>query len=78
MSRVWSGIHRRRCCRRFSLCLCRLGITGAWGLARAEAALRLRALGSSDDFDAYWAWHEQQKFARNDQARYRSTLILAS
>ena len=44
----------------------RLDITGArWGLAGAEAVLKLRALGANDDFDAYWRWHEQQEFTRN-------------
>jgi hypothetical protein len=27
------------------------------------------------DFNTYWAWHEQQEFTRNHQARYRNTLI---
>jgi len=57
----------------------RLDITGArWGLAGAEAVLKLRALRSNGDFDTYWAWHEQQEFTRNHQARYRNTLILTA
>jgi hypothetical protein len=57
----------------------RLDITGArWGLAGAEAVLKLRALRTNGDFDAYWAWHEQQEYTRNHQARYRSTLILTA
>jgi hypothetical protein len=57
----------------------RLGITGArWGLSGAEAVLKLRALRSNGDFDAYWAWHETQEFTRNHQARYRDTLIPAA
>ncbi|MGW4518352.1 ISKra4 family transposase [Streptomyces sp. NPDC004393] len=57
----------------------RLDITGArWGLAGAEAVLKLRALRANGDFDAYWAWHEQQEFTRNHQARYRNTLRLAA
>jgi hypothetical protein len=56
-----------------------LDITGArWGLSGAEAVLKLRALRSNGDFDAYWTWHEQQEFTRNHQARYRDTLILAA
>lgn len=52
----------------------RLDITGArWGLAGAEAVLKLRALRSNGDFDAYWTWHEEQEFTRNHQARYRLT-----
>jgi hypothetical protein len=46
--------------------------TGArWGLAGAEAVLKLRALRSNGDFDTYWAWHEQQEFNRNHRDRYR-------
>jgi hypothetical protein len=57
----------------------RLDITGArWGLAGAEAVLKLRALRTNGDFNAYWAWHEQQEYTRNHQARYRNTLILTA
>lgn len=57
----------------------RLDITGArWGLAGAEAVLKLRALRSNGDFAAYWAWHEQQEYARNHQARYQHKLILTA
>ena len=44
----------------------RLGITGArWGLCGAEAMLRLRALHSSRDWDAYWRFHLEQEALRN-------------
>jgi hypothetical protein len=57
----------------------RLDITGArWDLAGAEAVLKLRALHSNDDFDAYWVWHEQQEHARSHQARYQDRLIPAT
>ncbi|WP_406482244.1 hypothetical protein [Streptomyces sp. NBC_01615] len=57
----------------------RLDITGArWGLAGAEAVLKLRALRTNGDFDAYWAWREQQEYTRNHQARYRNALISAA
>ncbi|WP_407697892.1 ISKra4 family transposase [Streptomyces kaniharaensis] len=57
----------------------RLDITGArWGLAGAEAVLKLRALRANGDFDTYWTWHEKQEFARNHQARYRDHLTLAA
>jgi hypothetical protein len=57
----------------------RLDITGArWGLAGAEAVLKLRALRTNGDFDTYWAWHEQQEFARNHQAKYQNDLTLAA
>lgn len=44
----------------------RLGITGArWGLAGAEAMLRLRGLYSSGDWDEYWRFHMKQEALRN-------------
>jgi hypothetical protein len=44
----------------------RLGITGArWGLSGAEAILKLRALRSSGDWDAYWRFHENRERERN-------------
>jgi len=44
----------------------RLGITGArWDLPGAEAMLRLRALNSSGDWDAYWVFHRQRERVRN-------------
>lgn len=57
----------------------RLDITGArWGLSGAEAVLKLRAVRTNGDFDAYWTWHEQQEFTRNHQARYRDQLTLTA
>lgn len=54
----------------------RMGITGArWRLKTAEAVLRLRALCASGDFEAYWAFHEQQELRRNHQARYKDGKI---
>nr|WP_200309443.1 ISKra4 family transposase [Streptomyces adelaidensis] len=54
----------------------RLDITGArWGLSGAEAVLKLRAVRANGDFDAYWAWHQQQEFIRNHQMRYRDQVI---
>jgi hypothetical protein len=44
----------------------RLGITGArWDLPGAEAILRLRALRTSGDWDAYWCFHQRQEALRN-------------
>ncbi len=44
----------------------RLGITGArWGLADAEAILKLRAIRTSGDWDAYWRFHREREHARN-------------
>jgi len=49
----------------------RMNLTGArWSLTGAEAVLRLRALRSSDDFDAYWQFHEQQEYKRNHTSHY--------
>jgi hypothetical protein len=43
----------------------RLGITGArWGLASAEAVLRLRALATNGDWDAYWRFHLRKEAER--------------
>jgi hypothetical protein len=44
----------------------RPGITGArWGLSGAEAILKLRALRSSGDWDAYCRFHENRARERN-------------
>jgi hypothetical protein len=57
----------------------RLDITGArWGLAGAEAVLKLRALVSNGDLDAYWRFHLAQEHQRVHQARYQATLTLAA
>ncbi|WP_060904818.1 hypothetical protein [Streptomyces scabiei] len=43
----------------------RLDISGArWGLDGAEAILRLRALHSNGDFDAYWRYHVAHEHER--------------
>jgi hypothetical protein len=48
-----------------------MNLTGArWGLSGAEAVLRLRALRSSDDFDAYRKFHEEQEHKRNRASHY--------
>ena len=50
----------------------RMDITGArWGLDGAEAILKLRALHSNGDFEAYWAWHLQQEQQRVHYSRYQ-------
>ena len=49
----------------------RMNLTGArWRLTGAEAVLRLRALRSSNDFDAYWEFHEQQEYERHHASHY--------
>ena len=50
----------------------RMDKSGAhWSLLGAEAVLQLRALVSSGDFDAYWAFHERREYQRNHAVRYR-------
>ena len=49
----------------------RLDITGArWGLAGAEAVLKLRSLRSSGDLDEYWQFHKARALERNHLSRY--------
>ena len=53
-----------------------MDITGArWGLDSAEAVLKLRALTSNGDFDAYWAYHQEQERLRIHNARYWNNII---
>jgi hypothetical protein len=50
----------------------RLDITGArWSLVGAEAVLKLRALISNGDLEAYWAFHLRKEHQRNHKSRYR-------
>jgi hypothetical protein len=54
----------------------RLDITGVrWGLAGAEAILKLRALISNGDLDTYWAFHLAQEHQRIHKARYANNAI---
>jgi len=56
----------------------RLDITGArWGLAGAEAILKLRAIKANRDFDAYWQYHLNQERHHVHEARYQSHRIPA-
>jgi len=49
----------------------RMDITGArWGLHGAEAILKLRAVRSNGDLDAYWTYHLTQEQHRVHQTRY--------
>jgi hypothetical protein len=49
----------------------RMDITGArWGVATAEAVLKLRALHANGHFDAYWAYHLHREHQRNHPASY--------
>jgi hypothetical protein len=54
----------------------RMDITGArWGLAGAEAILKLRALTSNGDFDDYWRHHLAQERHRIHETRYHNEAI---
>lgn len=56
----------------------RMDLTGArWGLAGAEAILKLRALRSNGDFDDYWAYHLTQEQQRVHATRYAAGVIPA-
>jgi len=49
----------------------RFDVTGArWGLAGAEAILKLRALRSNGDFQNYWTWHLDPERQRVHESRY--------
>jgi hypothetical protein len=49
----------------------RMDITGArWGLAGAEAILKLRAIKANGDFEAYWRYHLAQERHHVHEARY--------
>ncbi len=54
----------------------RMDITGArWGLAGAEAVLKLRALVSNGDFDTYWRYHLLREHQRVHATRYAGRVI---
>lgn len=49
----------------------RMAVTGArWSLVGAEAVLKLRALNSNGDFEAYWKFHLAQEQRRVHERRY--------
>lgn len=54
----------------------RMDITGArWGLAGAEAILKLCALQSNNDFDDYWRYHLDRERHRVHEIRYLNDTI---
>ncbi len=54
----------------------RMDITGTRrGLPGAEAILKLRALRSNGDFDAYWRYHLEQEHRRIHETRYLNGVI---
>ena len=54
----------------------RMDITGArWGLAGAEAILKLRAIKANGDLDAYWHYHLAQEQHHIHEARYLNQAI---
>ena len=53
-----------------------MDLTGArWSLDGAEAILKLRALRSNGDFDAYWRYHQSREQQRIHQSRYADNVI---
>ena len=51
-------------------------VTGArWGLAGAEAILKLRALRSNGDLENYWTWHLTQERHRVHETRYLDSAL---
>ena len=46
-----------------------------WGLAGAEAILKLRAIRTNGDFDDYWQYHLTQEHGRVHQNRYANHTI---
>jgi hypothetical protein len=57
----------------------RLDIAGArWGLAGAEAILKLRALVSTGDFGAYWRYHLQREHRRVHHIGYQDRCALTA
>jgi len=49
----------------------RMDITGArWGLAGAEAVLKLRSILKSQDLDEYWDYHLLQEYQRNHLTKF--------
>ena len=54
----------------------RTSMSGArWGLAGAEAVLKLRAIKANGDFDAYWRYHLDQERHHVHVARYHGHFI---
>ena len=54
----------------------RMDITGArWGLAGAEAILKLRAIKANGDFEDYWRYHLTQERHHIHKARYHNHVI---
>jgi hypothetical protein len=54
----------------------RMDKTGArWSVAGAEAVLKLRALRTNGDFDAYWQHHVAAEYRRNHACRYADSQV---
>jgi hypothetical protein len=54
----------------------RMDITGVrWGLAGAEAVLKLRAIKANGDFDAYWRYHLAQERHHVHESRYHNHAV---
>jgi hypothetical protein len=56
-----------------------MDLTGArWGLAGAEAVLKLRTLRANGDFTSYWLFNLGRERRRAHAARYLNELIPGS
>ena len=54
----------------------RMDKTGArWSLAGAEAILKLRAVRTNGDFEAYWRFHLNAEYTRNHTTRYHRSQV---
>ncbi len=54
----------------------RMDITGArWSVDGAEAVLKLRAVRTNGDFDAYWRFHLKRERQRVHESRYANNVI---
>jgi hypothetical protein len=57
----------------------RFDLAGArWGLAGAEAVLKLRALTANGHLDAYWSYHLARQHDRVHQTRYQDGYALTA
>lgn len=54
----------------------RMDSVARWSLKGAEAVLKMRALRSSGDFDAYWEYHVKQEHQRNHVDQYADGKVI--
>jgi hypothetical protein len=54
----------------------RMDTVARWSLKGAEAVLKVRALRSSSDLDAYWEHHMEQEYQRNHVEQYANGKVI--